>query len=675
MGKIFKNGLGKGDRANLSNPQSPQGDPNGKVRNILDGESTFSEPQADFLEKNETADGALGSYEGQVSPIKSVPSRFNPFNVFRFRKYGLQDNYDAKMHTDKALFAGGGATSGNEGGGGNSLFKYFTGNSAPDLSSQIEPYGYNEASKYIQNPTAQQIMDWSRSEKNQGNAYAATPYAYSDFLWCTDYGKIPNNRLITLRRFPWPCDDNMKMFNHDDIPVPISQAVTWFGESAGNDLNKVLPISWDLKWDKLTSKVNDITGNEIIIDDVLKALDVTETDGAAATALKVGVAKTDQNTLELMGYDEKLQTWIKDAYKDNGPYWNRVLGPVNVVNETKFRGRGMGTTMFGSTVDLNFKYSLRSYQGINSKIAFLDLITNFLSLTYNTAPFWGGGYRYFPRTGLKVAMGQGGELIESGKVTQGIFTVLNDWLASASGAAKGTIQAFKQSLNAQANSVGSEESPEVQAADERVRQADALYAEKIFDNLLANRASNLLRAPLTYRTLLEGRPIGEWHVMVGNPMNPMAMMGNMLCKSCSMSFGKKLGPDDFPTEIEFKVTLEHGKPRAKQDIESIFNHGSGAMSFNQLKPPSSAEDTFGAINRDNTKTNAPNKAPAEGESAMTNTKVVQQTGVDNPTQNSSSEALNGGKGVEFYRGRVAYQYGNLFANSGMLGDYLQKVKT
>ena len=32
-------------------------------------------------------------------------------------------------------------------------------------------------------------------------------YAYSDFMFCKHLGKVPNNYLITLRRFPLPVDD------------------------------------------------------------------------------------------------------------------------------------------------------------------------------------------------------------------------------------------------------------------------------------------------------------------------------------------------------------------------------------------------------------------------------------------------------------------------------------
>ena len=86
-------------------------------------------------------------------------------------------------------------------------------------------------------------------------------------------------------------------------------------------------------------------------------------------------------------------------------------------------------------------------------------------------------------------------------------------------------------------------------------------------------------------------------MVIGNPMSPMAAVGNLVIKSCTMKLGDKLGADDFPTEITFGLELGHGRPRAKQDIESIFNLGNGPMSFSSVIAPSGTSGTFnGAVN-------------------------------------------------------------------------------
>jgi hypothetical protein len=79
------------------------------------------------------------------------------------------------------------------------------------------------------------------------------------------------------------------------------------------------------------------------------------------------------------------------------------------------------------------------------------------------------------------------------------------------------------------------------------------------------------------KSVLTGAPIGEWHLVVGNPLNPIAMIGNLICTGVEVTFSDILGPDDFPTEIHASFTLKHGRPRERGEIESIFNRGDGRL--------------------------------------------------------------------------------------------------
>ena len=178
-----------------------------------------------------------------------------------------------------------------------------------------------------------------------------------------------------------------------------------------------------------------------------------------------------------------------------------------------------------------------------------------------------------------------------------------------------------------------------------------------------------MQTPLSYRSLLEGRPIGEWHMTVGNPLDPMAVMGNLICTACTMKFSDELGADDFPKEITFTVTLKHGKPRAKQDIESIFNLGGGPLSFSRLNPPSSAQQTFG------TNAATPNLGTGatgtENNPAATNTDVQLINGVEQEANDSNIAP----EGVNIYVNRVTNHYGRQYGSSSMLNDYIKKTRT
>jgi hypothetical protein len=79
------------------------------------------------------------------------------------------------------------------------------------------------------------------------------------------------------------------------------------------------------------------------------------------------------------------------------------------------------------------------------------------------------------------------------------------------------------------------------------------------------------------KAFISGEPTGDWHVTVGNPLNPIVMMGNMVCDKATMTLGAGLGYDDFPMEVKFDIDMKHGKPRDKGDIENMFNAGNGRI--------------------------------------------------------------------------------------------------
>jgi hypothetical protein len=79
------------------------------------------------------------------------------------------------------------------------------------------------------------------------------------------------------------------------------------------------------------------------------------------------------------------------------------------------------------------------------------------------------------------------------------------------------------------------------------------------------------------KALLTGEPVGNWHLTVGNPLNPIMVVGNLICTKMSVEWGEELGPDDFPLELKVTYTIEHGMARDKAAIQSMFNRGAGKI--------------------------------------------------------------------------------------------------
>jgi hypothetical protein len=100
---------------------------------------------------------------------------------------------------------------------------------------------------------------------------------------------------------------------------------------------------------------------------------------------------------------------------------------------------------------------------------------------------------------------------------------------------------------------------------------------------------------ISIKAALSDRPVGEWHLVVGNPMNPIFVMGDLICTNTAMEWDQEIGPDDFPTGVTFTVTLKQGKPRDKTAIERMLNAGETKLTAGMLKS-STLEDTFGEQN-------------------------------------------------------------------------------
>lgn len=79
------------------------------------------------------------------------------------------------------------------------------------------------------------------------------------------------------------------------------------------------------------------------------------------------------------------------------------------------------------------------------------------------------------------------------------------------------------------------------------------------------------------KAILTGEPTGNWHLTVGNPLNPIMVVGNLICTKMTVDWDTELGPDDFPMGMKVTYTLEHGMARDKAGIQSMFNRGAGRI--------------------------------------------------------------------------------------------------
>jgi hypothetical protein len=384
--------------------------------------------------------------------------------------------------------------------------------------------------------------------KNQNKS---TPYYISDFLYAKYYEKIPLNRLITLRRYPFATFDNLEFAfrTGDEKFPPIAQAITYLGEEQGNLLKEILKIKGVINWEKLEADVWNVEGNEA------ERSDSPFLGGGIGKVASI-LAGNQNNDLSGRRANEV------EAYRNFGDkdYTNHILGPVNVIKETYVRGRGIGSELSFSLV---FEYELKSYKGINPKMAMLDLIANLFSLVYNNAKFWGGANRYFPNS---PQYGFPGGKEGQNAYYNGDYGNFLGILGNEMGTAFSNIGNFLSNLmsglmNGDFSSLTN-------------------FGKKAGSTYLDIKSHKTRPKAIGFHSLLSGMPHGEWHVCIGNPLNPIAMIGNLIVEDFELELGESLGLDDFPDSLKFTVNLKSGRPRDKSDLESIFNNGNGKIYYN-----------------------------------------------------------------------------------------------
>jgi len=453
--------------------------------------------------------------------------------------------------------------------------------------------GFSNTSRYrkidpnnLINPTVTEIIEiTSAVPDNYGYRYQ-----YSDFALAKYYGKIPNNLLITLRRFSFPAGDDIitpKGMGPGGKMVPIQQpdiarAVTWLGEAPGNNITDILKFSHGFNWKEATSEVQvastKTSGSGGVFGNIVdnnRFLSAAANAGAGRDAVASSARKQNAN------YDSFSET-----------YPNHVFGPLNVIKQVLVREQGL---KFEQEFKLKFEYQLRAFEGANPKVMMLDQLANILALTYNNAPFWGGSVRYISDGSVAKPLGDL-EKLQAGDYMGFAGSIISDMGKMF----KGTLTGIEDLMNGDFKS---------------------LKSNKFLNNLIGGMGMELFNTPQggqAIQSLLTGDPTGQWHVTIGNPLNPIAVIGNLICEKTEVKFTGPLGPLDFPENLEISITLKPGRPRDKSEIESMFNSGKGRFYITPKGGPDiNKEKIAGTAKGDGTHTSAPNLYASKSSIQMT----------------------------------------------------------
>ena len=392
-------------------------------------------------------------------------------------------------------------------------------------------------------------------------------YKYSDFMYCKDVGKISNNHLITLRRFSAPVRDNIYQYTgidketSNEVPGDIGRLVTWFG-TEDNKLEDILKYSFHASWKEMEAERQELDSEE---NDPARGL-----TGGLMNLLNPEHAGNVEKGINASAFKQLLGDDASDY--DTGPYANnpavngrmfdkhKIYEPNDTIR-SKYQYEG--NLKFSQEFTLTFRYKLRGYDNINGKTAMLDLLGNILAVTYKKGKFWPGEQRIIgaPQNA------QGWD--KAVKMQNDALSASNTFIGELC-KGRSLADASSSAINAiQATDIGKDLK---QTAKDLMSSLKSGGLQSIFSGL----AKNALGRPAVYAfdSLLSEGETGTWHVTIGNPLNPIASIGNLIIDGdVEITHGGPLGLDDFPTEITVKVPLKHAMPRDSVDIQRMFTKG------------------------------------------------------------------------------------------------------
>jgi phage pi2 protein 07 len=429
---------------------------------------------------------------------------------------------------------------------------------------------YNLYLQDKQNPTYKNILKYYSDKKF--DPYGLASYRMQDFIYLKYYNQIPNNYMITLRRYTHPCEDHMFglditaedmnfLNGYEESHFNIATAVTYMGEKAGNKLSDILKFEYGANYEEKEAKAEMLQHSGGLVEQMRDRFNVPESFvNGEATVQEMGgrgpAVKTAVKFAILTGMRGKsVQEAIAARHRYEGNeyaivYGENIYGDVNVVNKTKVRSRGL---TYSGNFSLNFEYSLKSLKCVNPRVAMMDILSNFLILTGNYGAFWGGETRFYGQRSI------GPQLGDAAKLRNGDFK----------GYFKSLLSDVKYGFENISLANGGQ--GDIWSGIKNIASG---ALQGLLGNLLGGNVGIAGSAQVS-AALLSGEPTGYWHVTVGNPLDPIAMMGNMAVTKTTVQFNDVLGYDDFPTEIKFTVDLEHCMPRDNAAIENMFNGAKG----------------------------------------------------------------------------------------------------
>lgn len=469
------------------------------------------------------------------------------------------------------------------------------------------------------------ITNLIRMSRLKASILGQARYKYADFMFCKELG-MPNNHLITLRRYSSPVGDmihgkeavdteySITTYNKNEYKVTtttkngkstqekgkptskgqkkvvsykntvqlsdVGHMCCYFG-GEDNKLEDILKYSFKQTYRNMNSKIQRESSKEDDRTSPLGALINSTTKGYSkhmlnSTAgsnniLHWAAGEAGGNIQRLFGQE----SW----YHSNEAYYhvdqNKIYEPKNTIQEIDYYE---GKLQFSHEFSIVFSYKLRAYDNISPKAAMLDLLANITKTCYTEGSFWGGKKQINGPQPNPTAWNKANSFIDKtwDKLGSGLATLLSGGYDMSS--ILGSISQFASEMIGQAQELAKNIGQSVKdgTAVKKFVSAFTSFNSKFgISDQLKGALKDAMGRPQLYAfdSLLSGGDTGMWHLTIGNPLRPIITIGNLEVTNTEIQHLGPLGIDDFPTELKVTVSFKHARPRDAVSIEKMYVFG------------------------------------------------------------------------------------------------------
>lgn len=466
--------------------------------------------------------------------------------------------------------------------------QFITAQTKPNIDEKNDP----------SNCTISKLIELSRQKYS---ILGQARYKYADFMFCKELG-MPNNHLITLRRYASPVGDRIhgpavvdptyfyddsnttgkptKYWNNDVMTSDVGHMCCYFG-GEDNKLEDILKYSFKQTYKNMNSTFDMIDSKEDNNSSPIGKL-INSTSKNYNSWMEKGVSGSN-NIITWAAQNGKIP-YVSKYFANEGWYnsnsamfhrdANKIYEPKNTIQEIDYYE---GKLQFSHEFSIVFSYKLRSYDNISPKAAMLDLIGNITRTCYSRGTFWGGRRQINGAQPNASAWNKANAFIDNtwDKLGSGLSNLLNgnfsfqSFLGSVSGLASNIVNAAKNVANQIVNG-------DVKQTGNKISNfLTSLNKKTGIGGAMKGALKNYLGRPQSYAldSLLTGGNTGVWHLTIGNPLKPIITIGNLEVTNTEIQHLGPLGIDDFPTELKVTVSFKHARPRDAVDIEKMYMFG------------------------------------------------------------------------------------------------------